>query len=92
MAFTQRDDESFKQANTRRDMAKYREYLFAQVRELLTGYGKLDYIFFDFSYTDRHPEIWGGKGRNEWGSEELLTMAPRPPARYRGQRPPRPPW
>jgi alpha-L-fucosidase len=70
----QRDDESFKQANTRRDMAKYREYLFAQVRELLTGYGKLDYIFFDFSYTDRHPEIWGGKGRNEWGSEELLKM------------------
>jgi alpha-L-fucosidase len=70
----QRDDESFKQANTRRDMAKYREYLFAQVRELLTGYGKLDYIFFDFSYADRHPEIWGGKGRNEWGSEELLKM------------------
>ena len=22
----------------------------------------------------RHPEIWGGKGRDDWGSEELLQM------------------
>ncbi len=71
----QRDDETFKEANAHRDMAKYRQYLHAQVRELLTGYGKLDYIFFDFSYgSQRHPEIWGGKGRDDWGSEELLRM------------------
>ena len=71
----QRDDETFKEANAHRDMSKYREYLHAQVRELLTGYGKVDYIFFDFSYgPHRHPEIWGGKGRDEWGSDELLRM------------------
>jgi alpha-L-fucosidase len=70
-----RDDQAWKAANTGRDIAKYREYLHAQVRELLTGYGKVDYLFFDFSYPEeRHPEIWGNKGREDWGSEELLEM------------------
>ena len=73
----QRDDEAYKRANTRRDISKYREYLFAQVRELLTGYGKVDYMFFDFSYARRRPEIWGGKGHEDWGSEELLEMVRR---------------
>ncbi|HYA45083.1 MAG TPA: alpha-L-fucosidase, partial [Acidimicrobiales bacterium] len=71
----QRDDQELKRVNASRDVAKYRAYLFAQVRELLTGYGKIDYIFFDFSYgPNQHPEIWGGKGRDAWGSEELLAM------------------
>lgn len=71
----QRDDEPFKLANAHRDMSKYRDYLYGQVRELLTEYGKVDYLFFDFSYPPRlHPEIWGGKGRDDWGSEELLAM------------------
>ena len=71
----QRDDEASKCLNPGRDMAKYRSYLHGQVRELLTGYGKIDYIFFDFSYgPDQHPEIWGGKGREAWGSEELLAL------------------
>jgi len=71
----QRDDEAFKETNTRRDISKYRSYLHGQVRELLTGYGKVDYLFFDFSYAPNlHPEIWGGKGRDDWGAQELLTM------------------
>jgi alpha-L-fucosidase len=71
----QRDDDEFKQANIHRDMSKYREYLHGQVRELLTGYGKVDYLFFDFSYPpSRLPDIWGGKGREDWGSQELMTM------------------
>lgn len=71
----QRDDDDFKAKNTGRDIAKYREYLHAQVRELLTGYGKVDYLFFDFSYpAGRRPEIWGNKGREDWGSEDLLAM------------------
>ena len=65
------DDEDFKAANANRDIAKYRQYLYGQVRELLTGYGKIDYIFFDFSYaSNRHPEIWGGKGPDDWGSQQ----------------------
>lgn len=38
--------------NKIRDMAKYREYMFNQVRELLTNYGKIDLLWFDFTYSD----------------------------------------
>jgi alpha-L-fucosidase len=69
----QRDDEEFKAANAGRDIRKYTDYLHAQVRELLTGYGTIDYLFFDFSYADR-PGRWGGKGAADWRSEELLAM------------------
>ena len=56
--------------NTGRDMARYREYLHNQVRELLTGYGKIDIIWFDFSYPHRE----GGKGHLDWDSEGLVKM------------------
>ena len=70
-----RDDADVSAQNTGRDLARYRTYLHGQVRELLTEYGKIDYMFFDFSYerTD-HNEIWGGKGADAWGSEALLAM------------------
>ncbi|MEV7607413.1 alpha-L-fucosidase [Paenarthrobacter sp. NPDC089322] len=59
--------------NKGRDMARYREYLHGQVRELLSNYGTIDYLFFDFSYTDQN-EFWGGKGPNDWDSDALLAM------------------
>ncbi|GAB3471185.1 alpha-L-fucosidase [Kineococcus endophyticus] len=61
--------------NEGRDMARYREYLHGQVRELLTRYGRISYLFFDFSYADddHKPGVWNGKGKEEWGSEELLA-------------------
>ncbi|MFI6294559.1 alpha-L-fucosidase [Nonomuraea sp. NPDC050790] len=55
------------------DIAEYRRYLHGQVRELLTRYGKVDYLFFDFSYAGRK-DWWGGKGAEDWGSAELLEM------------------
>jgi alpha-L-fucosidase len=58
-------------ASRGRAMAKYTEYLHGQVRELLTGYGRIDYLFFDFSYPGRGP---GGKGREAWCSEDLLAL------------------
>ncbi|MEV7957413.1 alpha-L-fucosidase [Streptomyces sp. NPDC088252] len=48
-----------------RDMERYRAYLRGQVRELLTGYGPIDLLFFDFTYPD--------KGPAEWGAQELLA-------------------
>jgi alpha-L-fucosidase len=60
-----------------RDIAVYRRYLHGQVRELLTRYGQIDQMWFDFSYTDHLHEgqpVWGGKGAADWGSEELLAM------------------
>src|SRR4029453_11060325 len=71
----ERDNPDAARLNEGRDMARYRDYLHGQVRELLTNYGQTDYLFFDFSYTaEDHEEIWGSKGREAWGSEELLKM------------------
>ncbi|GCE49685.1 alpha-L-fucosidase [Thermosporothrix hazakensis] len=70
----QRDDLAFREQNKHRDMAKYREYMYGQVRELLTNYGKIDIIWFDFSYSH---EDWGwskGKGREDWQSEKLIQL------------------
>lgn len=70
-----RDDPDAQQQNAGRDMRRYREYLHGQVRELLTQYGRIDYLFYDFSYErDDHHDVWGGKGAEAWGSEELLAL------------------
>lgn len=63
-----------------RDIAVYRRYLHAQVAELLTGYGPVEQLFFDFSYAEHVHEgtpVWGGKGAQDWGSEELLATVRR---------------
>jgi len=55
--------------NPQRDMTRYAAYMRGQVRELLTNYGPVDYLFFDFSYPGED-----GKGRDDWESEELLAL------------------
>ncbi len=61
--------EEYDRLNKGRDMAIYREYMKNQVRELLTNYGKIDIIWLDYSYPGEF-----GKGRDDWGSVELLKM------------------
>ena len=69
-----------KKLNQGRDPRKYRAYLHGQVRELLTQFGDIDVMFFDFSYADNlqgwqaEGGEWVGKGRDDWGSVELLAM------------------
>jgi len=63
--------------NEERVQAKYAEYLHGQVRELLTGYGKVDVLFYDFSYPSGahgRPEGFQGKGRDDWESEKLIAL------------------
>ena len=60
---------AYDSVNRNRGMKKYREYLFNQTRELLTNYGKIDIMWFDFSYPGKN-----GKGRDDWNSIELLKM------------------
>lgn len=70
-----RDDPDAAELNKSRDMARYRAYLKGQVRELLSQYGTIDYLFFDFSYQDRPgEEIWGGKGPGDWGSDDVMRL------------------
>lgn len=67
----QRDDEEFKAATAGRDIARYADYLHGQVRELLTNYGRVDIMWYDFSYPGRG---FGAKGRDDWRAEELLAL------------------
>lgn len=54
--------------NKGRDMHRYAEYMRNQVTELLTNYGKIDVLWFDFSYPSR------GKGRDDWESEKMIRL------------------
>ena len=57
-----------------RDISVYREYLHGQTRELLTQFGRIDVMWFDFSYPQTD---WGwtrGKGKDDWNSEKLVKM------------------
>ena len=65
----QTSDSAYVRLNKGKDMAKYREYLKNQVRELLTNYGEISVIWFDFSFPGKN-----GKGRDDWGSIDLLKM------------------
>ena len=44
--------------NEGRDFDRYLDYMHAQVRELCTNYGKLDILWFDFSYAHMRGETW----------------------------------
>lgn len=59
--------------NAGRDMKKYAQYMRDQVRELLTNYGKIDILWFDFSYGVMNG--LPGKGKNDWESEKLIELA-----------------
>ncbi len=60
--------------NETRDIRKYAEYMRNQVRELLTQYGKISIIWFDFSYPNHEYRGMKGKGREDWESEKLLAL------------------
>ena len=66
----QNSDTAYARLNKGRDMNKYREYVKNQVRELLTNYGEISIIWFDFSFPGKN-----GKGRDDWDSENLLKLA-----------------
>ena len=66
----QESDTAYIRLNKGKDMSKYREYMKNQVRELLTNYGEISIIWFDFSFPGKN-----GKGRDDWDSENLLKLA-----------------
>jgi len=64
-----RDNADERAKNDQRDMRRYAEYMRNQVRELLTQFGAIDILWFDFSYPGED-----GKGRDDWESEKLYDM------------------
>lgn len=79
MLHPRRDDENAEQLNEGRDMHRYAQYMRDQVTELLTNYGKIDILWFDFSYSGNVPpegkEWMKGKGKDDWEAEALIKTA-----------------
>jgi alpha-L-fucosidase len=66
----QESDTAYARLNKGKDMNKYRQYIKNQVTELLTNYGEISIIWFDFSFPGKN-----GKGHDDWDSENLLKLA-----------------
>ncbi|MBO4367137.1 MAG: alpha-L-fucosidase, partial [Clostridia bacterium] len=81
MLHPRRYDDNALELNKGRDMHRYAKYMRDQVTELLTNYGKIDILWFDFSYSKREPipgkEWMKGKGKDDWEAEELIATARR---------------
>lgn len=45
-------------SNEERDFERYLAYMHGQVKELCTRYGRLDVLWFDFSYNQLRGEVW----------------------------------
>ncbi len=45
-------------SNEKRDFSRYLEYMNTQIQELCTNYGKLDIIWFDYSYDNMTGDTW----------------------------------
>ena len=56
--------------NEGRDFGRYLDYMHGQVRELCTNYGRLDVLWFDFSYGEGEKALRG----EAWRAHELVTM------------------
>lgn len=59
-----RENEAFK--DVKHNFDNYLDYMHGQVRELLTNYGKIDIMWFDFSYEKKVGE--------DWRATELVKM------------------
>jgi alpha-L-fucosidase len=72
-----RNDKNAEALNEGRDMKRYAKYMRDQVEELLTNYGKIDILWFDFSYSNPNPQYPNlkGKGKDDWEAEELIALA-----------------
>lgn len=67
--------EGFAKLNAGRDFSKYVEYMHNQVRELLTGYGKIDILWYDFTAQSEGVPWWDTfKHTADWKGKELLAL------------------
>jgi alpha-L-fucosidase len=69
-----RDRDNIAELNEGRDIKRYAAYMREQVRELLTNYGKIDIIWYDFSYPNHEYKGMPGKGHLEWESEAIYEL------------------
>ena len=64
-------DEKFAKLNEGKDWNRYRKYMWDQIDELLTDYGKIDIIWFDYTVKNREHPNWG-KTYKDWDAVNLV--------------------
>jgi alpha-L-fucosidase len=67
-----KNNAEYREKAKNRDLNKYVDYLWGQTKELLTRFGKVDILWYDFSVGASAE--FAGKGKNEWRSEELIKF------------------
>ncbi|MBB4194226.1 alpha-L-fucosidase [Rhizobium aethiopicum] len=70
----QRNHPDAMKINEGRDIRRYAAFMREQVRELLTGFGRIDIMWFDFSYPQWKLGELVGKGHQDWESEKLVRL------------------
>ena len=70
----QRNSADASEVNKGRDIRKYAAFMREQVTELLTQFGKIDIIWFDFSYPGWKLGDLVGKGHEDWESADLVRL------------------
>jgi len=68
-----REDPDAAAQNEQREIARYAEYLYNQTEELLSRYGTVDVLWYDFSFRDGGP-VFPGKTKEDWQSERLIEL------------------
>ena len=64
--------EQLAKANEGRDIRRYQKYLHGQVEELLTNYGKIDIIWYDFTVQGEFGKTW-----EDWDAKNLIKLTRR---------------
>lgn len=62
-------EEAVAKLNAGRDMDRYRKYMFDQVKELLTNYGRIDIIWYDYTPKGKFGKTW-----RDWNAVELMKL------------------
>jgi alpha-L-fucosidase len=69
-----RNDPEFRAQDPDRKLERYAEYLYEQSRELLSEFGKVDLLWYDFSVQADEKAGLLAKGKDVWQSEKLLKL------------------
>src|SRR5690349_2230387 len=63
-----RENSVYRAADSQRTLTRYADYLYRQTRELLTQFGKIDVLWYDFSVQADEAAGLLGKGKDVWES------------------------
>ncbi|MGI6561229.1 MAG: alpha-L-fucosidase [Clostridia bacterium] len=67
-----RDNPEYIAQDKERNLDLYVEYLYKQSEELVTKFGKIDILWYDFSVAKS--DRFEGKGKDQWRSEKLIEL------------------